>query len=166
MALGAWLSGTMDSGVPGEKDYGAVMWGCSSVLLSNSKRRYDILSRSMSPTFSLTLIHQVLRYRVRRWIKFIGRISYSDAQSTLARLSLEFCITRDSRFVTSSWVTNYKLASSAVIPSSTTSTATQSTFRGPLLTARICEDFAIDGSTFPLSTLSQRLSLPTFSLPY
>ena len=47
-----------------------------------------MLGISMSPASSSTLIHQVLRLRVRRLSKFIGSTSYSAAHSNLACLSL------------------------------------------------------------------------------
>ena len=56
--------------------------------MSSSKRRADMLGRLVLTASSLTLMHQVLRLRVGRRRKYIGGISYSYAQSTLACLSL------------------------------------------------------------------------------
>ena len=109
--------------------------------------------RSMYPTSSSTLIHQVLRERDRRWSKFIGRISYSSNQSTLACLYLALWNTREIRSATRGWVSNHRVASRAVRSSAAAYTTIQSTWHGPLWTDRSWEDSAMKGCTFTCSTL-------------
>ena len=77
-----------------------------------------MLGRSIYPTSYSTLMHQVLRQIVKRRRKFIGRVSYFSAQSTL---TLDFCLMRESRSATSRWVSDHKLVRSAVKPSADSS---------------------------------------------
>ena len=69
------------------------MRGLSIVLMLSSNQRADMLGRLMSSAYSSTLMHQVLRSRVRRRRKLIGSILYFSTQSTRNRLSLALCST-------------------------------------------------------------------------
>ena len=66
---------------------------------------------SMYPTSYSTLIHQLLRPMVRQQRTCIVIISYSASKSTVTRLSLVLCRTRDSSYSTRGWVSNHRLAS-------------------------------------------------------
>ena len=75
LVIGSWLGAGHGAGVPGCRASGGGMCRRSSVRMSRSKRRTDILGRLVSTTSSLTLMHQVLRSRVGRRRKCIGDIS-------------------------------------------------------------------------------------------
>ena len=59
-----------------------------------------MLGRLMSPAFSSTLMHQLLRSRVSWRRKFIGGIFYYATYSALARLSLVLYRIRERRYAT------------------------------------------------------------------
>ena len=107
---GAWIGGYWVEGVQGERESGGGICVLLSARLSKSNHSEDILGSYMSTTSSSTLIHHVLRSSVRRWSKYIGRISYSASQSTLTRRSLALCCTRDMRSATRVWVSDLSLS--------------------------------------------------------
>ena len=108
------------------------MCGWLSVLLLILKHRADLLGILMHPASSSTLMHQVLRLRVRQQMKCIGRISYSDTQSTLVCLSLALCNTRESRSTTRGWVSNHSVARRLTRTLSVASSVSQLTWIRPL----------------------------------
>ena len=57
--------------------------------------------------------------------EYISNISYSAAQSTLPRLSLLLCCTRERRSATRVWVSDHRVASKAMRYSDTTSSIIQ-----------------------------------------
>ena len=71
-----WICFVCGMGVLGWRVSGGGICGLSSVLLLRSNRRADMLGISMSPASSSTLMHLLLRFRVRRQIKCIERILY------------------------------------------------------------------------------------------
>ena len=75
LVIGSWLGAGHGAGVPGCRASSGGMCRRSSVRMSRSKRRTDILGRLVSTASSLTLMHQVLRSRVGRRRKCIGGIS-------------------------------------------------------------------------------------------
>ena len=118
-----------------------------------------MLRISMSPISSSTLMHQVLRLKVRWRRKFIGSISYSADHSTISLLSLELCRTRESRSTTRVWVYNHRVFIRAVSNYSATSRFTQLKWIGALSMERSCDEYAIKGSMFPISMFSNSLAL-------
>ena len=138
------------------------MYVWSGIHPFSSKQRAVMLGRSIYPTSYSTLMHQVLRQIVKRRRKFIGRVSYFSAQSTL---TLAFCLKREIISATSGWVSDHKVSRSTVKPSENSSVITQSTCRGELSMVRSCEYLATNGCTLPCSALSCRPVYPIDTLP-
>ena len=97
------------------------MCGRSSVNLSILKQREEMLGIFISPVYSSTLMHQVLRSIFRRRRKCIGSISYSSDQSTLSRLYMALWIIRDRRSSTRGCVSEQCVANRMVRPSAAAS---------------------------------------------
>ena len=70
--LGAWIGVVCCVGMLGCRVAGGGMCGRSSARLSRSKRRADMLGRLISTASSSTMMHHMLRSRVRRRRKCIG----------------------------------------------------------------------------------------------
>ena len=152
-ALGACFGAGCGADVPGCRDSDGGMCGRSSVRMSSSKLRGDMLWKSMSPAYYYTLMHQVLKLRVRRRRKFIRIIFYSAAQSTLACLSLALWRIRDRRSTTRSCVSNHSIASRETSTLATASAVTQLTWNETLSFASRWADSAIEGRTLHLNAL-------------
>ena len=135
------------------------MCGRSSVRLSRSKQRADMLSRSMYPASLSALMHQVLRLRFMPRKKLFGRIFYSSAQSTLAYLSLELWRIIESSSDTRVCVSNHSVANRVARTLATDYSVIQSTWRRSLSITSSWDDSAIEGRMFPLNTLYQSLAL-------
>ena len=142
------------------------MCGRSSMNLSSLKRRAEMLGRSMSPTSSSKIMHHVLRSRVRHQRKFIGRISYSSAQSTLSSISLVLWHIRESRSATRVCVSDRSVNNRAARTSYAASAVTQLTGRGALSIVSSWVESSIAGQTSPLNTFSQSLALDNPLLGY
>ena len=119
----------------------------------------DMMGGSISTASSSTLVHQVLRLRVRWTREFIGIISCYATHSTLTSLYLMLCRIRERSSATEGYVSDYSVANRAVSSSAAVSAETQSAWRRPLATASVWEDSSIEGQTLPLSTLLQSLEL-------
>ena len=158
-AIGAWLGNGRGAGVPGCRAADGGMCGRSSVHLYSSKWMADILGISMNTTSSSTLMHQVLRLRVRRRRKFIESISYYAAHSTFACLSLTLWNIREKRLATTGCVFDKILDNRETRPLTNASDVIQLTWRKPISTTSLCEESAIEGQTFPLNVLYQSLDL-------